>query len=520
MTLTITPDFTALDYEAFRNEILSFIKASNPDIYDDFVQSDAGVITTGAAAFADNFAIDRAENLVHETWLSTVVRRENALKIIKTLGQQPLLPKAAKVPTKLYFETILNIDVLVNALYSIEATTLDGSKKTFEMMNSADDYYNSIRLPAGILEHTVNLYEGKTYQDVFQSDGSIRQTYLLQNAPIIYDSVRVSISPISPDIIQPSDIVSARIREVVSLETPIDEYYFVIDVSDNNSITVKFANDNFGKVPPRGWYIYIDYRVGGGKSGNISVNSISKNVVFSNVLNQVARAKLVNSTSRGVGGADAESLDSLKENAPARVATGGKIAQTQDYETVVNSVLPDVIDKVFVLDYQTNLELAGTQNIVVPQNTNYLWILPKSGEALTVEQKQIIYTALKNMNMIAIQNYIFDPDFIDWKISATLYVDRAVDIEYVETNIRNALLNVYGQTDLSGVFTGALQFDRAIHRSQIIHIIQQYIGQNQNYLELSTPLTDILPYVSMPIRYGEVQRLLNNNITLNFVLRN
>jgi len=33
-------------------------------------------------------------------------------------------------------------------------------------------------------------------------------------------------------------------------------------------------------------------------------------------------------------------------------------------------------------------------------------------------------------------------------------------------------------------------------------------------------LTDILPYVSMPIRYGEVQRLLNNNITLNFVLRN
>ncbi len=518
MTQTITPDFTALDFDTFRNEILSFIKANYPDIYDDFMQSDAGVITTGASAFADNFAIDRGENLTHETWLSTVVRRENALKIIKTLGQQPMLPKAARVPTKLYFETIPNVDVSVNALYSIEATGLDGSKKTFEMMNAPDDYYNAIRLPAGILEHNVTLYEGKTYQDVFQSDGSTRQKYTLLNSPIVHDSVRVSLSPISPDIIQAQDILSSRVSEVTSLETAVDEYYFVIDIADDNSVTVKFANDNFGKIPPRGWYIYIDYRVGGGTSGNISVSSISKNVAFSNILNQAVRAKLINSTSRGVGGTDSESIDSIKENAPARISTGGKISSRTDYETVLKQILPNVVDKVFVLDYQTNLTLAGTQNIVVPQNTNYLWILSKNGEALTEEQKQIIYTEIKNKNMIAIQNYLFDPDFVDWSVNATLYVNSSVDTEYVEKNIRNALLNLYGQTNLEGKLTGSLQFDRSIRRSQIIKIIQQYIGDS-NYLELVEPTNDIVPYTSVPVHYGEVARLLNSNITLNFVLQ-
>jgi len=518
-----SPDFTALNYDALQAEIVGYIRSRYEEegIQTDYLQTNAAILMTDAAAYVGHLLGNRMDDLVHEVWLQTAQLRTNALLTLRTLGQEPLLPRAARLPVVVTFEDIPNVDVIMARLYQINVTGLDGTTLQFEAMFEKGDYYSSIILPAGTKRNTVYFYEGVTYQDIFQSTGAPRQQYRLQRSPVIEDSFYVSVSPIAPDIITAEQIVASRITQVDSLVTSLDEIIYTYDVMENNEVLLRFATDEFGQIPPRGWYIYVDYRVGGGSRGNVSVGAVDTNTNLVDDAGNSVRALLANTTSGATGGANEESLEEIAERVPARVATASKLVQRSDYDSMLREILPDEIDRVYVMDYQTAIRI-NRANPIVPQNSVYLWVLPKNASVMSEDQRQIIATSLEELNLIAIAHYLFDPDYNDWTLQAELYVDRTVNQERAETAIREQMLAEFGQFNLENQPTGALRFNRAVRISKLIEILQKNIGATDdtgNYVVLRNPAADIDPSSSIPPRYGEITRLTNDNIFLDFILR-
>jgi hypothetical protein len=517
------PDYTALTYDAMQAETISYVRSryEQEGIQDDYLQTNAAVMSIDVQSYIGSLIAQREDDNVHEVWLQNAVLRENALKTVRTLGQRPLLPRGAKIPVQLVFEETPNVDIQMNALYAISVKGLDGSNLQFEAMTEKGDYYSSITLTAGATQHKVYFYEGITYQDVFQSTGATRQEYKLRNRPVIEGSVYISCSPIPSNVIANEDLIASRITQVENLITPLEEIVFYMDVTSQNEVVVKFATDQFGLVPPRGWYIYVDYRVGGGKRGNIPVGAINKTINIKDELGTNRRVVIANTQSGGIGGENEESLEQIAARVPATVASAKKMDQRADYEVVLKRLLPNSIERVFVLDYQTALRL-NRNNPLVPQNGVYLWILPLNSDVLDEEEKEIIRTGIEELNLIAVEHYLFDPDYVDWRLHARLYVDETVDQTRSDKAIRTALLAEFGKYDIDGTPTKQLQFSRRINQSRLIEILQKYIGDfmgTQNRVELVEPTADIDPYASSTSRYGEILRLDNANIYLEFILR-
>jgi len=517
-----TPDYTALDYEAMRDEVLDYVRARyEPEgIQDDFLQSNAAVMTTDGQSYIGALIAQRVEDNAAEMYVPSAQRRENLLKLMRLVGQQPRLPVAAKVPTFITADRVPLANVKLSVLFNLEATGLDGNKHNFELMANDFDYYTPVVLPAGVQQQLVYFYEGRSHQDVFISTGAAKQVYKISRYPVIEGSIAVSVSPKPYNIVTAQDITTSRITQVESLVTPLNEMVFRMEVTQLNEVVLYFATDQFGLVPPRGWYVYVDYRVGGGSAGNISVGAIDKRVTVYDELNNQINLTIQNPSSKGIHGENEESLEIVRERAPARTRSVEHYTTRPDYYDLLVQKMPTLISAIFVLDYHTDRRLNNGVARTVPQNGVYLWVLPTTGELLTAEERQIVETFLEDLNMIAIEHYLFDAQFNDWDLNAVIYYNKQLDRTALEENIRRALLSEYGQEDYDGAPTKALKFQRVIRYSYISSMIQRQIGSEaMGHVDLTLPSDDIDPYTAVGSpRFGEILRLDPAHINLTFVM--
>jgi hypothetical protein len=453
-------------------------------------------------------------------YVPSAQRRENLLKLMQLVGQQPRLPVAAKVPTFLTADRSPLANVKLPVLFNLDAVGLDGKKHNFELMADDFDYYTPVVLPAGVQQQLVYFYEGRSHQDVFISTGAAKQVYKVGRSPVVEGSVAVSVSPKPYNIVTSQDITTSRITQTESLVTPLNEMVYRMEVTQLNEVILYFATDQFGLVPPRGWYVYVDYRVGGGSAGNIPVGSINKRFKLLDELNNQINITVQNPTAKGVNGENEEPLETVRERAPARTRTVEHYTTRPDYYDLLAQNMPSLISTIFVLDYHTDRRLNGGVARTVPQNGVYVWILPLTGELLTAEERQIIETYLEDLNMIAVEHYLFDAQFNDWDLDAVIYYNKRLDRTALEENIRRALLAEYGQENYDGEPTKKLSFQRIIRYSYISSMIQRQIGsEDMGHVNLVLPSSDLDPYTAPGSpRFGEVLRLDPSHINLTFVM--
>ena len=515
-----TPDYTALDYNAMRDETLDYVRAryEAEGIQDDFLQSNAAVMTTDSQAYIGSLVAQRTEDLAAEMYLPSVQRRENLLKLMRLVGQQPRLPVSSQIPVFLTADQAPLANVSFPLLFNASVEGLDGNQHNVELMAAEFDYYTPVILPAGVQQMQAYMFEGRSQQDVFVSSGAARQVYRISQYPVVEGSIAVSVHPKPYNLITAQDLATSRITQVESLVTPLDEMVYRMEVTYRNEVILYFATDQFGRVPPRGWYVYVDYRVGGGAAGNIAVGALDKKFTLKDDLGRDVSVTFTNPTSTGIGGEDEESLEIVRERAPARTRSVEHFTTRPDYYDLLVQKMPDVISAIYVLDYETDRRLNGGTARTVPQNGVYIWVLPKTGELLTQEQRQILRTYLEDLNMIAVEHYIFDANFNDWDLRAKVYYSKRLDRTLLEERIRSILLYHYGQFDYDGEPTGNLEFQRIIRLSQLYRLIQEQIGSEKDgHAVLSLPSSDLDPFASVGApRYGEVLRLDAARITLEF----
>ena len=104
---------------------------------------------------------------------------------------------------------------------------------------------------------------------------------------------------------------------------------FVVETENDGSAWLRFGDNQFGAAPITGQRLLAQYRLGGGPQGNVGAEAIS--ALISDDANLMLGIKSLRNPLPAQGGAEPETLDAIRLNAPEAFRTQERAVTTDDY---------------------------------------------------------------------------------------------------------------------------------------------------------------------------------------------
>lgn len=344
--MTTVVDYTSRDFDSLKQSLLDYA-AQNFSSWTPSSEGDFGTLMLELLAYVGDvtsYYIDRAQN---EAYLPSASQASSVLQIAQLLGYTPGTGQPATG----------TVTFVANALTSTSATpaiTIPAGTQV------ATDYVAAVDGPV-IFETdsdavvvvgnsvTVNVTEGQTWsgEQVGVSSGLPAQEYQIKRPRVYVDSVEVTVA-------------GATWREVAHLldADPDDQVFETYN--DNKGYTwVRFGDGLNGAVPSIGLNIDVTYRTGYGAAGNVAagavVTMVSKTPSGVSVQKSSSTSGLSTSSAM-TGGADPESIDSIRDNAPKTFFSQQRAVTLQDFINFATGV-PGVAKANAVADYFSSVTI-------------------------------------------------------------------------------------------------------------------------------------------------------------------
>lgn len=428
---TLPFDYTARDFETIRADMFKRLKMAMPE-WEPHESSFETVILEIIAATSDvlNFYIDR---MAAESFVQTAVTRESVLNLAAMFGYVPT-PQTAAKGNVTFTKMAGQGNVLVPAGTQVYAQPLGSSAIVFEV-----DVDNVITLTT----KDIAVSEGKTVslEAVGASNGAERQVFPLFQKNVIKDSVIVFTKdgPIDSTTGQPTLVQWEYVDRLIDAEFYQRAYTLVVD--ENGYTYVAFGDSVSGQIPTIGAPVQVTYRYGVGAGGNVAAGAISGLVEGGTLASQIASVS--NATAMS-GGADAESLESMRRNIPRSLRALERAVTLEDYASLA-------------------LRVGGVAkaNGSATVSTNVLLALaPIGGGTATTIVKDEVQRYLDERKMIGTVVTLIDPVYVPINVTVSIEVNarfrRSVVAKQVEEAIKAAL--AFEKVDFGQKVTRATTF--------------------------------------------------------------
>lgn|GEM_PF-4269141 len=323
----ISLDYTARDYPAVLAELVRRAQQVIPEWTargeGDFVLMIAEILATSTDLA--NYYIDR---VLAESTLATATSREQILALAEQLGYitHGAIPSKATVTV----QTDLNgPDVTITKgtqFISDYIPEIDGP-----VIFEADE---DIVVPGNGGTAEVPVTQGQTVQPYLAGHGSGEPWFqlLLPHQKVIEGSIRVWVQ--GPH----ANIEWSRINRII--QAAPNEQVFEVRLRADGTTVVRFGTGANGAIPELGAEIYLSYRVGVGKHGNLPAGKIRHIALPSP---QAGVSVAMDSSNQplstaAIGGADPESNAEIRRNAPQAFAAQHRAVTLEDFERLALQV--------------------------------------------------------------------------------------------------------------------------------------------------------------------------------------
>lgn len=158
----------------------------------------------------------------------------------------------------------------------------------------------------------------------------------------------------------------SRVTNFLSSES--GDRHYIVRVDQEDRARLRFGDGVNGQIPVG--TVDVSYRVGGGEAGNVAAGMLQRfdGQLYDSLSNPVTVASATNAA-RASGGAERQSVDSIREEAPASLTALTRSVCRTDYETHARGVA----------GVARALMLASDDDDRVPENTGYLYVVPDGG---------------------------------------------------------------------------------------------------------------------------------------------
>jgi len=397
-----------LDFDSLKANLKTYLKSQAQFVDYDFDGSNMSVLldiltyNTHLNAFYMNMAVS-------EMFLDSAQLRNSVISRAKELNYVPRSAKSS--------EAQINVKFPQTGLPVLSIPS--GTKFTGKSGNGTFTYTTNqsyvIYPSGGFFTANLNIYEGVYISDAFVVDNSVEaQRFVMTNDNIDTDSMLVLVSENNG---QTNTYFNAA-ENLYGL-TSNSAIYF-LQATEDTRYEVVFGDGIFGRKPLNNSLIYTTYRTCSGSFADGSTNfTLDDNIGTINGLGSFLSPTITVLTPSS-GGAAAETIDSIRYNAPRHYQTQERAVTMSDYRNMVLNNFTEV----------KAVNVFGGESITDSVQFGKVFITPVtySGDPLSDLEKQNIETYLQDKCTLGINPKVIDPDYLYLLVTSKVKYDSASTI--------------------------------------------------------------------------------------------
>lgn len=433
-------NISELDFQSIKTNLKAFMASQSEFSGYDFEGSTFDILFD-ILAYNTHYNAYYMNMLASESFLDTAMLRNSVVSKAKAIGYTPKSVYAPRASISLAIDTGgANPSSFVLDKYVRFNTTIDDVNYTFSTSNSYIVYPNT---DGNYIVDNVELIQGvpTTYRYTANTS-DVNQKFLLQNANTDVTTLQVSIktSNTSSNV-----FVYERALDITSLKSDSNVYF--LSESLDGQFEVSFGDNVFGRAISDGNIVILTSIVTEGAAAN----KANKFTLLDTVAGYTNTVVVTNASA--YGGADRESINEIKFNAPLFYDTQNRLVTAQDYSSWLLSSYSDAA---------SITSWGGETNDPPVYGKVFVAIKPKSGLQLTETAKEnIITNFIKPKNIVTITPEIVPPSYtyimlnVQAKYNNKL-INKSVNI--IKNNIVSSIVN-YSENNLS-LFEKVFRFSR------------------------------------------------------------
>jgi hypothetical protein len=376
---------TGLDFDTIRLNLRNFI-AGKPDFTDfDFEDSAIGTLID-LLAYNTYYNAFYANMAANEAFLDTAQIYDNVVSRAKMLGYLPTSTRGPTANVRVSFTTPANstfrtINIAKNTQFR---ATVNGISYTFVTPQSYPITANSSNRFNGFIQITEGV--PLTHRFLFSAANT---AFVLPNANTDTSSITVSVTTAGNTLTytQASDLRTVNSTSRV----------FFIEPDRNKLYKISFGDNVLGKKPAFNSTVAVSYRVTNGSRANGANNFTAVSTVGGQSSFTLTTAE------RATGGAEIESIESIRFNAPRLYETQNRAVTREDYKRIILRDNPDLA--------AVNV-WGGEENDPPIFGKVYACVKPKLGTLVSTNRKERIKQSIKPYNVQSIDLEIVDPTYL------------------------------------------------------------------------------------------------------------
>jgi len=393
---------TGLDFDTIRANLRNYI-ASRPEFTDyDFTDSALGTLLDLLAynTYYNAFYVNMATN---EAYLDTAQLYDSVVSHAKKLGYNPTSARSATANVKIIFTssiantTFRSIRVPKDTRFN---TVVNGATYTFV---APQTYTITANTSGGFASH-IEIKEGTPLTHRFLFDRISNTSFVLPNENVDTTSIRVSVTT--------SGNVQTYTFADDILTTNSSSQIFFVEADREKKYRVAFADGVMGKQPETASIVTISYRVCTG----VQPNGANTYTLIDSTIDGQTGITIV-PVGRASGGAEIESIDSVRFNAPRMYETQNRSVTTEDYRRLLLNQNPDIA--------AVNV-WGGEENDPPIYGKVFFSAKPKIGTLFSSARKEEIKKNIRKYNVQSIDVDMVDPTY--------LYIVPYLNVRYDTTS--------------------------------------------------------------------------------------
>ena len=418
---------TSVNFDELKNNLKTYLKAQDQFADYDFESSTMAILLDLLAynTYHNAFYMNMIGN---ESFLDSAQLRNSVVSRAKMLGYTPRSARGATASLNVVVtpdDTPSSVTVPANTTFT---TTIDDVTYTFvtstayNLTSNGDNWIG-----------TINIKEGDPLQFRWTVDTSNPTRYIIPNPSVDTTSFSVKIQESSSN----TSVTAYQLgTDITTVQANTTAYF--IEENEDSQYEIYFGDDIFGRKPRNGNIVIVDYRVCNGTDTN-GANTFSAPATLAGYSNFSFTV-----SSQASGGANTETINSIKYVAPKTFEAQNRIVTAEDVKTRILSQNGDI---------QAINVWGGEDNSPPQYGKVYISVKPRNSTIISDQRKDSIISDLNTQKILTLEPVIVDATF--------LFVVPTVQVKYnpeittlspatIIDKIRTAIINF--ETNNLGVF--------------------------------------------------------------------
>ena len=388
---------TSIDFDGIKNDLKAFL-SNQTELGDYNYESSTMQILLNLLAYntyKNSFYLNMVGN---EMFLDSAQIRNNVVSRAKMLGYTP---RSAQGPTATVQLTITPGDTPSTITIPADTqftTIIDGINYVYVNPEAAVVNANAL----GVYSTNLSITEGRPFTYRFNVSSASPVRYILPNDNVDTRSIVVRVQE-SVSNTASSTWISAD--DITTVAGNTNAYF--LDENEDGRYEIKFGDNNVGKGLNDGNIVVASYRLCSGTSTQGANTFTVSGAIsgYSNVTLQTVAA--------AAGGAEQESIASIKFNAPKNYQAQNRAVTSGDYETLIKNNFGDI---------GAVSAWGGQENEPPTYGKVFISVKPKSGFFISQTRKDDIDSFLENKNVMSITPELVDPTY--------KFIVPTIDVKY------------------------------------------------------------------------------------------